>query len=202
MSSITDRIASVVAANMNDLFQNSVDASLAIDDRIDKLAGSLSAIREQALSLFDEERRAKDALDENAEKIELADDLARRSLASGYEDDARVFLNKKFDLTSCRQTLQATYDAAHEAADKMRALQERLEDEIAALKERKRAAQKEKGEADGLEAADGLRAAMLRAEAARSASPEVAAEARHGNLSLEEEVALQRLKEELARLGK
>ena len=133
MTSIIDRIATIVAANVNDFFDAPVDVPVAVDEHRAKIAESFERVREQVDTLFAEERRAKGALDKVVEEIQRLETLAKRALAADDEDAAREFLDKKAGLALRAQALQESYDAAHKTAEEMRALRDRLADEISAL---------------------------------------------------------------------
>ena len=84
-----------------------------------------------------EETRAKRMLDENAAEIRRYEDLARKALTAGNEDDARVFLGKKQQLSEKAASLQATYDTAHGNAQKMRQMHDKLVGDIESLNSRR-----------------------------------------------------------------
>ena len=65
------------------------------------------------------------------------EDLARKALTAGNEGDARVFLGKKQQLAEKSAGLQATYDAAHANADKMRQMHDKLVGDIETLNSRR-----------------------------------------------------------------
>ena len=84
-----------------------------------------------------EETRTKRMLDDNAAEIRRYEDLARKALTAGNEGDARVFLGKKQQLEEKAASLQATYDAAHANAEKMRQMHDKLVGDLETLRSRR-----------------------------------------------------------------
>ena len=84
-----------------------------------------------------EETRAKRLVDENAAQIARFAGLARKALAAGNEDDARVFLTKKQELEAEGADLAEIYGVAHGNASKMRQLHDKLVDDIEELNGRR-----------------------------------------------------------------
>ena len=181
MASIIDRIATIVAANVNDFLDKPIDVPVAVDEHRQRIADSFERLQEQVDALYAQERRAKEALDKVVADIRRLDDLARYSLAAGDEPAARDCLDKKASLAERMQTLQQSYDTAHETAEKMRVMRDNLATEIDAL---------DGGDED-------------QADADEPDGPAWRFEARdHEPQLTEEELRVRRLEEELANLGK
>ena len=86
-----------------------------------------------------EESRTKRLVDENAKEVSRYQELAKRALLAGNEDDARVLLSKKQELENTGASLQTAYAAAHENAVRMRQLHDKLVADISSLNTRKAA---------------------------------------------------------------
>ena len=71
--------------------------------------------------------------------MEKYEGLARRALQAGNEDDARTFLTKKQKLEAAGEGLAAAAAAAHENAEKMRAMHDKLVSDIEELRGRREA---------------------------------------------------------------
>ena len=80
-----------------------------------------------------EETRTRRMLEENTAEVKRYEELAKKALTAGNEGDARVFLGKKQQLADKAASLQATYDAAHANAEKMRQMHDKLVGDIETL---------------------------------------------------------------------
>ena len=80
---------------------------------------------------------ARRMVEDNNRELEKYDGLARKALQAGNEDDARVFLSKKQQLAEKAASLQATFDAAHANAEKMRQMHDKLVGDIESLNARR-----------------------------------------------------------------
>ena len=134
---ILERFTDIIKANINDLLDRCEDPAKMIDQYLRDLTENLAEVKKETAGVMAEESRAKRMLDDNAEEMEKYDGLARKALAAGSESDARVFLGKKQALTEKAAALQATYDAAHANAEKMRQMHDKLVGDIESLHTRR-----------------------------------------------------------------
>ena len=134
---ILDRFTTIVKANINALLDQAEDPAKMIDQYLRDLTEDLAEVKQETAAVMAEETRAKRMLDDNADEIRRYEDLARKALTAGNEGDARVFLGKKQQLTEKAASLQATYDAAHANADKMRQMHDKLVEDIETLRGRR-----------------------------------------------------------------
>lgn len=134
---ILERFTDIIKANINDLLDRCEDPAKMIDQYMRDMTESLAEVRKETAGVMAEEARTKRMLDENAEEIGKYDGLARKALAAGNEGDARVFLGKKQELTEKAAGLQATYEAAHANAEKMRQMHDKLVGDIEELNARR-----------------------------------------------------------------
>ena len=130
---ILERFGDIIKANINDLLDKCEDPAKMIDQYLRDLTESLAEVKKETAGVMAEETRAKRMLDENAAEIEKYDGLARKALTAGNEGDAKVFLSKKQSLVEKSASLQATYDAAHANAQKMRQMHDKLVSDIEEL---------------------------------------------------------------------
>jgi phage shock protein A len=86
-----------------------------------------------------EESRTKRLVEENSKEISKYEELAKKALLAGNEDDARVFLTKKQEYEVLGASLETAYAAAHENAIKMRQLHDKLVKDINTLNNRRQA---------------------------------------------------------------
>ena len=136
MAGILDRFASIIKANINDMLDKAEDPAKMVDQYMREMTESLAEVKEATAGVMAEEARCKRMVDENKEQIDKYEDLARKALAAGNEDDARTFLAKKQELVGRSEGLITAYDAANQNAVKMRQMHDKLVSDIEALKAR------------------------------------------------------------------
>ena len=136
MAGILDRFASIIKANINDMLDKAEDPAKMVDQYMREMTESLAEVKEATAGVMAEEARCKRMVDENQEQIDKYEDLARKALSAGNEDDARTFLAKKQELVGRSEGLITAYDAANQNAVKMRQMHDKLVSDIEALKAR------------------------------------------------------------------
>ena len=114
---ILDRFTTIVKANVNELLDRAEDPAKMVDQYLVDLTESLADIKRETAGVMAEEARTRRAADANAEEVARMEDLARRALAAGNEDDARVFLAKKQMVDAAGAELAKAADAAQANAD-------------------------------------------------------------------------------------
>ena len=136
---ILDRFVDIIKANINELLDKAEDPAKMIDQYMRELTDALADVKEETAAVMAEEARVTRMVEGNAADIAKFDDLARRALKAGNEGDARVFLGKKQELEAKAEALKATYEAAVANAEKMRALHDKLVNDIETLNTRREA---------------------------------------------------------------
>ena len=134
---ILDRFATIVKANVNELLDKAEDPAKMVDQYLVDLTESLAEVKQETAAVMAEEARTKRSVDANAEEVARMDDLARKALAAGNEDDARVFLAKKQKLEAAGAEMAKAADAARANAEKMRQMHDKLVGDIEELKGRR-----------------------------------------------------------------
>lgn len=134
---ILERFTDIIKANINDLLDKAEDPAKMIDQYLRDMAEDLAEVKRETAGVIAEETRAKRMLEDNTREIEKYDGLARKALQAGNEGDARLFLTKKQQLAEKSASLQATYDAAHTNAQKMRQMHDKLVGDIETLNARR-----------------------------------------------------------------
>lgn len=134
---ILERFTDIIKANINELLDRCEDPAKMIDQYMRDMTESLAEVKKETAGVMAEEARARRMLDDNAEEMAKYDGLARKALTAGNEGDARVFLGKKQALAEKAASLQATYDAAHANAEKMRQMHDKLVSDIEELNTRR-----------------------------------------------------------------
>ena len=134
---ILGRFTTIVKANINELLEKAEDPAKMVDQYLVDLTESLADVKRETAGVMAEEARTKRAADANAEEVSRMEDLAKKALKAGNEDDARVFLAKKQKLEAAGAELQKAADAAKANADKMRQMHDKLVSDIEDLKGRR-----------------------------------------------------------------
>ena len=134
-----DRFADIIKANINDLLDKCEDPAKMIDQYLRDLTEDLAEVKQETAGVMAEETRTKRLVDENAAEVAKYDDLARKALAAGNEDDARTFLAKKQQLDARSASLRESYAAACANAAKMRQMYDKLVSDIEELNSRREA---------------------------------------------------------------
>lgn len=134
---ILERFSDIIKANVNDLLDKAENPSKMVDQYLRDLTKSLTEVKQETAGVMAEETRTRRMLDENEKEVRRYEDLAKKALAAGNEDDARTFLTKKQQLDSKTQSLTQTYAAAKENAMKMREMHDKLVSDIDTLNARR-----------------------------------------------------------------
>ena len=136
---ILDRFATIVKANINELLDKAEDPAKMVDQYLVDLTESLAEVKKETAGVMAEETRTRRAVERNAEEAARMEGLARKALATGHEDDARVFLGKKQKLDATGAELAKSAEAARANAEKMRQMHDKLVGDIEDLKARREA---------------------------------------------------------------
>ena len=166
---ILERFADIIKANINDLLDKCEDPAKMIDQYLRDLTEDLAEVKQETAAVMAEETRTKRMLDDNAAEVQRFEGLARKALAAGNEGDARVFLGKKQQLEEKAASLQATYDAAHANAEKMRQMHDKLVGDIETLHSRREMVKAKVAEAKTQERVNQMGASADKAAGAMSA---------------------------------
>ena len=137
MAGIIDRFTTIIKANINDLLDKAEDPAKMIEQYTRDLTESLAEVKEATASVMAEEARCKRLVDECQQNIDKYENLAKKALSAGSEEDARAFLKKKQELEGKMAGLQMSYATATENAAKMRQMHDKLVSDLQTLQERK-----------------------------------------------------------------
>ena len=139
MANILDRFGTIIKSNINALLDQAEDPAKMIDQYLLDLRESLAEVKRETAGVMAQEASCRRDFEANQRDVDKYDDLARRALAAGSEEDAKVFLAKKLELETKGGDLKKVYDAAKENADKMRQMHDKLVSDINSLETRKAA---------------------------------------------------------------
>jgi len=133
------RFKEIMASNINAVLDKLEDPSKMIDQILRNLADDLAEVREETAGVIAEEQRCARKLAECREEIAKYQNLAEQAVSRGEDEDARVFLKKKADLTASLTSLEEVYNAAAENSKKMKAMHDKLVEQIDELNARREA---------------------------------------------------------------
>lgn len=136
---ILSRFGEIISSNINALLDKAEDPAKMVDQYLRKLTEDFAEVKKETASVMAEESRTKRLVDENAKEVAKYHDLAKKALAAGNEEDARVFLTKKQEADAHGASLESAYAVAHENAVKMRQMHDKLASDINSLNSRREA---------------------------------------------------------------
>lgn len=134
---ILTRFKDIMASNINALLDKCEDPAKMIDQYLRNLREDLADVKKETAGVMAEETRTKRLLDDNKAQIDKYMDLAEKALKAGNEEDAKVFIAKKQTFDSNQAELERTFAAAHDNAQKMREMHDKLVQDIQSLETRK-----------------------------------------------------------------
>ena len=98
MGRILERFSDIVKANVNAVLDKMEDPSKMIDQYLREMLEDLAEVKKETAGVMAEEARTKRLAEANAAEVAKYEELAKKALTAGNEDDARVFLSKKQEL--------------------------------------------------------------------------------------------------------
>lgn len=137
MASIITRFKDIMSSNINSLLDRVEDPSKMIDQYLRNLESDLGKVKAETASVMAEEKRSKRELDDCSEQIDKMQRYAEKALISENEYDAKLFLEKKNQLSKNQQSLQQSYNIASENAVKMKSMHDKLIKDIYELNARR-----------------------------------------------------------------
>ena len=126
MANILKRFGDIMSANINALLDRAEDPEKMIDEYLRDIESDLGKVKAETASVIASERKAKRELEECGQEIAKMQRYAEKAVASGNDDDARRFLEKKAQLVSRQESLRQAHDAAAANAAKMREMHDKL----------------------------------------------------------------------------
>ena len=137
MAGILTRFKDIMSSNINALLDKAEDPSKMIDQYLRNLESDLGKVKAETASVMADEKRAKRELDECNEQINKMQKYAEKALIAGNESDAKLFLERKNQLSKNQQSLQQSYNIASDNAAKMRSMHDKLVKDIGELNARR-----------------------------------------------------------------
>lgn len=135
---ILSRFKDIMSANINAILDKCEDPSKMIDEYMRKVVEELAEVKKETAGVMAEEKRAKRELDKNVEQINKYEELAKKALKAGNEEDARTFLTKKQEYVNNGMDLQKSYDIAAANVAKMKEMHDKLTNDVQELEQRRK----------------------------------------------------------------
>lgn len=135
---ILSRFKDIMSANINAILDKCENPEKMIDEYMRQVVEQLAEVKKETAGVMAEEKRAKREVDENAKQIEKYDQLARKALTAGNEEDAKTFLTKKQEYVNNGMDLQKAYDIANANVTKMREMHDKLTKDVQELEQRRK----------------------------------------------------------------
>lgn len=137
MAGILNRFKDIMSSNINALLDKVEDPHKMIDQYLRNLESDLGKVKAETAAVMAEETRSKRELNECTDSINKMQNYAEKALLAGNEADARIFLEKKEELSKKLVSIQQTYDIAKENSTKMRSMHDKLVKDIGELNARR-----------------------------------------------------------------
>lgn len=134
---ILQRFKDIMSSNINAMLDKAEDPEKMIDQCIRNLNSDLGKVKSETATIMAEEQRAKRELDECNADIEKMQNYAVKALEANNEADAKKFLEKKAQLTTQKASLEQTYQVASQNAANMKAMHDKLVNDLNQLESRK-----------------------------------------------------------------
>jgi phage shock protein A len=124
-------------SNINALLDKCEDPAKMIDQYLIDLKENLAEVKKETAGIIAIEKQCARQFDENEAGIKKFQDLAKKAVDSGNDGDARVFIGKYKELEGKSPNLESNRNTAAENAAHMRAMHDKLVEDIQALEGRK-----------------------------------------------------------------
>ncbi len=90
--SILGRFSDIISANVNAVIDRMEDPEKMIDQYLRDMMEDLAEVKQNTAGVMAEETRAKREVDQNEAEVNKYNELAKKALEAGNEDDARIFI--------------------------------------------------------------------------------------------------------------
>ncbi len=134
---ILQRFTQIMSANINALLDKCEDPAKMIDQILREMNENLAEVKTTTASIMAEEKRCQRAVDAALEEKAKWEEVAKKALAAGNEDDAKKALEKKLQVQSGLETAEKTLAAARENTAKMQQMYSKLTSDISELNNRR-----------------------------------------------------------------
>ena len=136
---VLQRFSDIMASNINALLDKAEDPEKMIDQTLRNLREDLAEVKKETANVIANEKSAKRKFDDAAEEVAKYERAAQKAVQAGNDGDARTLLTKKQQLSVTLGEYEKTYNMAHDNADKMRQMHDKLVNDLNDLQRRKAA---------------------------------------------------------------
>lgn len=133
---ILGRFADIMSASINDLLDRCENPEKMAKQYLREAMEDLAEVKKETAAVMADEKRCHRNLAEATAKVEKYNNLAKKAVAAGNDDDARIFLAEKKRAEGEQASAQTAYAAAKSNADKMRQLYNKLNNDVSTLQSR------------------------------------------------------------------
>lgn len=134
---IISRFKDIMEANINAILDKCEDPAKMVDQTLRNLREDLAQVKRETAAVMADEKAAERRLNECHANIQKYTQAAQNAVLAGNDGDAKVLIQKKQQYEANLDSLRSTYDAAHDNADKMRQMHDKLVRDIDELEGRK-----------------------------------------------------------------
>lgn len=134
---ILTRFKDIMSANINALLDKVEDPEKMIDQCLKNLQSDLGKVKAETASIMADAQRAKRLYDESVEEEMRLQSYAIKAIEAGNDNDAKKFLEKKAQVIQKQSELKQAYDMAQKNADNMKAMHNKLVNDISELENRR-----------------------------------------------------------------
>ncbi|MDR3294735.1 MAG: PspA/IM30 family protein [Clostridiales Family XIII bacterium] len=134
---ILDRFSTIMKANINALLDKAEDPAKMIDQYLIDLKESLADVKKETAGVMAIEKQCAKEFEDNDAEIKKYQELAKKAVDAGNDDDARIFIEKYKSLESKAEVFGRNRDVAQTNAGRMRDMHDKLVQDIKELEGRK-----------------------------------------------------------------
>lgn len=134
---VLQRFSQIMSANINALLDKCEDPAKMIDQILREMNENLAEVKVATASVMAEEKRCQREADAIGKEKENWEEVAKKALNAGNEEDAKKALEKKLEAQSRLETAEKTLAAAKENTAKMQQMYNKLTSDISELNNRR-----------------------------------------------------------------
>lgn len=131
--SVLTRFADIMSANINALLDKAENPEKMIEQTLRNLREDLAQVKKETANVMANEKSAKRKVEEYQVEVDKYNNAAVNAVSQGNDDDARTLLEKASVMEATLAEYQKNYQVAHDNAEKMRQMHDKLVVDIESL---------------------------------------------------------------------
>lgn len=131
--SVLTRFANIMSANINALLDKAENPEKMIDQTLRNLRENLAQVKKETANVIANEKSAKRKVEEYQVEVDKYNNAAVNAVSQGNDDDARTLLEKVSVMEATLAEYRKNYQVAHDNAEKMRQMHDKLVVDIESL---------------------------------------------------------------------